>query len=334
MLDLFARAVGAGRSSVAVIPLAALLVAATLSLRDGGRVDVATDALGDASVPTQLALFASMFAPRVTLPAVQLPWEAVHDDRASEASPAASRSPLKLSPEQHKIAKFVASKYRIAVGDVQHLVAHAYRAAKELTLDPYLLLAVMSIESSFDPNARSAAGAQGLMQVLTRVHVDKFAPFGGAAAAFDPVANISVGSRILKEYLVREGSVEGALKSYVGAALHEHDSGYGYKVLSERERIAAAAAGRPILAKPLKPPVVDDDGGATAVGGASGASGATATAALRLPEQLATPIESAFDSMHGDAARSAASATWSANFVRDAAADEPAQRVPLGPTAL
>ena len=113
----------------------------------------------------------------------------------------------------------------------------------------------MSIESSFDPNARSAAGAQGLMQVLTRVHVDKFAPFGGAAAAFDPVANISVGSRILKEYLVREGSVEGALKSYVGAALHEHDSGYGYKVLSERERIAAAAAGRPIPAKPLKAPV-------------------------------------------------------------------------------
>ena len=87
----------------------------------------------------------------------------------------------------------------------------------------------MSIESSFNPNARSPAGAQGLMQVLTRVHADKFAPFGGASAAFDPVANISVGSRILKEYLVREGSVEGALKSYVGAALHEHDSGYGYR---------------------------------------------------------------------------------------------------------
>lgn len=334
MFDLFARAVGAGRSPVVVLPLAALLVAATLSLRDGGRVDVATDSLGDAGVSTQLALFTSMFAPRLTLPAVPLPWETMHDDRARQASPAASRSPLKLSPEQHKIAKFVAGKYRIAVDDVQHLVAHAYRAAKELTLDPYLLLAVMSIESSFDPNARSAAGAQGLMQVLTRVHVDKFAPFGGAAAAFDPVANISVGSRILKEYLVREGSVEGALKSYVGAALHEHDSGYGYKVMSERERIAAAAAGRPIPAKPLSPPVVDNDTRATALGGASGASGSTAAVALRSPEQLAAPLEGVYDTLHGGAAHGAAAAASPANFVVDAAADEPAQRAPLGPTAL
>ena len=336
IFDQFARAVGAGRSPLAVLPLAALLVAAALSLRDGGRVDVATDALGDTGVSTQLALFASMFAPRVTLPALPLPlpWEAMHDDRARQASPAASRSPLKLSPEQHKIAKFVAGKYRIAVDDVQHLVAHAYRAAKELTLDPYLLLAVMSIESSFDPNARSAAGAQGLMQVLTRVHVDKFAPFGGAAAAFDPVANISVGSRILKEYLVREGSVEGALKSYVGAALHEHDSGYGYKVLSERERIAAAAAGRPIPTKPLKAPVVDDDTRATAPGGASGASGSAAAAALRLPEQLAAPLEGVYDTLHGGAAHGAAAAASPASFVFDAAADEAAQRAPLGPTAL
>src|SRR5690606_18849444 len=89
--------------------------------------------------------------------------------------------------------------------------------------------------------ARSSAGAQGLMQVLTRVHLDKFAPYGGARAAFDPVANITVGSRILKEYLVREGTVEGALKSYVGAALLSHDFGYGNKVLTERTRIAAAA---------------------------------------------------------------------------------------------
>ena len=54
----------------------------------------------------------------------------------------------------------------------------------------------------------------GLMQVLTRVHVEKFMPFGGIPAAFDPIANIRVGSAILKEYLKREGSVEGALKSY------------------------------------------------------------------------------------------------------------------------
>lgn len=156
----------------------------------------------------------------------------------------AARPPLKLTDEQRNIARFIASKYRVAVDDVQTFVAHAYRAARDFRLDPHLILAVVSVESSFNPNARSPKGAQGLMQVLTRVHTDKFAPFGGAAAAFDPVANITVGSAILKEYLVREGSVEGALKSYVGAALLSHDFGYGRKVLSERERIAAAAQGR------------------------------------------------------------------------------------------
>jgi len=157
--------------------------------------------------------------------------------------PEAGRPPLKLTDEQRNIASFIASRYRVAVDDVQHFVAHAYRAAREFRLDPHLILAIVSIESSFNPNARSSKGAQGLMQVLTRVHTDKFAPFGGAAAAFDPVANITVGSAILKEYLVREGSVEGALKSYVGAALLSHDFGYGRKVLGERERIAAAAQG-------------------------------------------------------------------------------------------
>lgn len=163
-------------------------------------------------------------------------------EAAREAETA--RPPLKLTEEQRNIARFIASKYRVAVDDVQHFVAHAYRAARDFRLDPHLILAVVSIESSFNPNARSPKGAQGLMQVLTRVHTDKFAPFGGAAAAFDPVANITVGSAILKEYLVREGSVEGALKSYVGAALLSHDFGYGRKVLTERERIAAAAQGR------------------------------------------------------------------------------------------
>lgn len=159
-----------------------------------------------------------------------------------------ARPPLKLTAEQRNIASFVASKYRVGVDEVQHFVAHAYRAAREFRLDPHLILAIVAIESSFNPNARSPKGAQGLMQVLTRVHTDKFAPFGGASAAFDPVANITVGSAILKEYLVREGSVEGALKSYVGAALLSHDFGYGRKVLGERDRIAAAAQGQQLAA--------------------------------------------------------------------------------------
>lgn len=186
--------------------------------------------------------------PRFAASSVPSDARVVATRQAAARDPAVRRSdsgrlPLDLSREQRNIASFIAAKYRVAYDDVQKFVAHAYRAAREFRIDPHLILAVVSIESNFNPNARSAKGAQGLMQVLTRVHTDKFAPFGGAAAAFDPVANITVGSAILKEYLVREGSVEGALKSYVGAALLPHDFGYGRKVLSERQQIAAAGRG-------------------------------------------------------------------------------------------
>lgn len=150
-----------------------------------------------------------------------------------------------LNTEQQNIARFIARRYRIAIEQTQYFVEYAYRTAREFKVDPWLILAVISVESSFDPKAESHQGAQGLMQVLTRVHADKFAPFGGVAAAFDPLANIKVGAQILKEYLGRDGTVEGALKAYVGAAQLPHDGGYGAKVLGERERIAAAAKGRP-----------------------------------------------------------------------------------------
>ena len=157
-----------------------------------------------------------------------------------------ARATPQLDREQQNIARFIAQRYRLTLDATSEFVHHAYRAARDVKIDPMLVLAVMSVESSFNPKAQSPMGAQGLMQVLTRVHVEKFLPFGGIGAAFDPVANIRVGSSILKEYLQREGSVEGALKSYVGAALVASDGGYGLKVLNARERIAAAAAGKPI----------------------------------------------------------------------------------------
>jgi hypothetical protein len=167
-----------------------------------------------------------------------------------EAASAETRSPaavsVRLDREQSNIARFIASRYRTTLETTNQFVFHAYQAARDAKIDPMLVLAVMSVESSFDPRAQSSAGAQGLMQVLTRVHAEKFLPFGGIPAAFDPVANIRVGSSILKEYLKREGTVEAALKSYVGAAFLQDDGGYGQKVLNARERIAAAAAGKPL----------------------------------------------------------------------------------------
>ena len=104
-----------------------------------------------------------------------------------------------LSREQQNIVRFIEKTYQVAAEQTQWFVEHAYRTARDLKIDPMLILAVISVESNFDPRAQSNRGAQGLMQVLTRVHADKFSPFGGVAAAFDPMANIRVGAQILNK---------------------------------------------------------------------------------------------------------------------------------------
>jgi len=159
----------------------------------------------------------------------------------------------KLSAEQSKVVSFISSQYRVAVDQSVQFVQLAYRAARDAKLDPHLVLAVMSIESRFDPTARSPRGAEGLMQVRTSVHAQRYQPFGGIAAAFDPVANIRVGTQILQELIQRSGSPAAGLKAYVGAGNSASDGGYGSKVLAAREQFAAIAAGRsPQLTAKLK----------------------------------------------------------------------------------
>ncbi|WP_449405773.1 hypothetical protein [Massilia phosphatilytica] len=61
---------------------------------------------------------------------------------------------------------------------------------------------------------------------------------------------------ILKDYVNRTGSVEGALKSYVGAGAAADDSGYGSKVLTEYKRLKQVASGKnvPIYFPPASAP--------------------------------------------------------------------------------
>jgi hypothetical protein len=104
----------------------------------------------------------------------------------------------------------------------------------------------VAIESRFNPFAESPVGAQGLMQVMSKVHHDKFEDHGGVKAALNPVANIKVGSQILKEYVTRGGSIEAGLKLYVGAGAFENDDGYGAKVLAEYRRLKDVAMGKKV----------------------------------------------------------------------------------------
>jgi soluble lytic murein transglycosylase-like protein len=152
---------------------------------------------------------------------------------------------LKGDKERHAVANHLATKYRISMTESLRYVSHAIEVANEVNLDPMLLLAIMATESSFNPNAQSHAGAQGLMQVLTRVHTEKFEPYGGVVAAFVPEANIRVGALILKACIAKAGSLEAGLRSYLGAPnASSGPNSYTYKVITEREELNEVARNR------------------------------------------------------------------------------------------
>ena len=169
--------------------------------------------------------------------------EAVAEPEAVDRATASN--PQDLPKQQAAVAYWLSKKYHVAAEPVSALVAEAYELGRRVKLDPTLILAVMAIESGFNPFAQSAVGAQGLMQVMTRVHTEKYDVFGGKLAAFDPLTNLRVGVKVLQECISRAGSVEGGLRYYVGAANIEDDGGYAGKVMAEHGRLQQVAAGRP-----------------------------------------------------------------------------------------
>lgn len=182
---------------------------------------------------------------RVVTPLALAAWAGEQTDVAA-AEPVAVEQPVApvIDSQQSNVAAYLARRYRVADDAVRNIVAHAFAVGKEKKLDPLLILAVTAIESSLNPLAQSPVGAQGLMQVMTSVHTEKFEPHGGEAAALDPVANIEVGSSILGDLIARGGSVERGLQLYVGAGNLPDDGGYGARVLAERSRLQMAAQGK------------------------------------------------------------------------------------------
>jgi len=72
------------------------------------------------------------------------------------------------------------------------------REALQANVDPELLRAVIVVESGFDANAVSGAGAQGLMQLMPAT-----AKSYGVSDVFDPQQNIRGGARYLRDLIKR-----------------------------------------------------------------------------------------------------------------------------------
>jgi soluble lytic murein transglycosylase-like protein len=148
-----------------------------------------------------------------------------------------------LSEPQALVVSWLSRKYRVAPEPLSAIVVEAFELGAKKGLDPALILSVAANESRFNPLAQSPVGAQGLMQVLTRVHTEKFDDHGGTDAAFDPLTNLRVGSKILQDSIRQAGSVEGGLRRYVGAVKTDGRD-YIHKVVAEQMRLHSVMAGK------------------------------------------------------------------------------------------
>jgi soluble lytic murein transglycosylase-like protein len=144
-----------------------------------------------------------------------------------------------VDPAQRALVSYLTRRFSIAAAPTAVMVETAYRAAGESGLDPLTVLAVISIESRFNPIAESVMGAKGLMQIIPRYHLARLKEHGGEEAVFDPESNILVGTKILQEYVYRTGTLEAGLQSYNGASRDESGQ-YALRVLAERERLDQA----------------------------------------------------------------------------------------------
>ena len=173
---------------------------------------------------------------------------AANDPLQATAPPGAKVSRIALRPTRltqspieeniETLARVVGSKYRISHDITREFVGTAFREAKRNHLDPLLIVAVMAVESGFNPAAQSDGGAIGLMQVIPRYHPDKFSPARGESVR-NPSTNIRVGSQALKEYIVRGGTEAAGLQLYNGAP-GDTSNAYATKVTAERQRLQDA----------------------------------------------------------------------------------------------
>ncbi|HMV00346.1 MAG TPA: transglycosylase SLT domain-containing protein, partial [Rhodocyclaceae bacterium] len=103
-------------------------------------------------------------------------------DESGEAEPSREN----LSPRMRGALDYVSRRYRVSTEALEPVFATAQSVGRNLRLDPLLIIAVIGVESGFNPLSQSSAGAQGLMQVLPRYHRDKLPDAAGSLPFFDP----------------------------------------------------------------------------------------------------------------------------------------------------
>ena len=167
---------------------------------------------------------------------------AAKETQPEEAKPAAKAESAteELRPSLQRALDYVSDRYRVAPEALVPIFEAAQSVGRERRLDPLLIIAIIGIESRFNPFAESSVGAQGLMQVMPKIHQDKLPDDAGEQPFLDPVTNIQVGVHVLEEAIRWRGSLTGGLQHY-GGSPKDPATGYAKKVFAEKQRLEKAA---------------------------------------------------------------------------------------------
>jgi transglycosylase-like protein with SLT domain len=132
-----------------------------------------------------------------------------NDNWLPQSAPATSKRTDLFHTEMARINEAIRRDFfsnAVPFGDLIHEKAQKY------DVDPALVAAVVETESRFHPQARSAVGARGLMQLMPRT-----GRWLGATDLYDPEQNVDAGVRYLKYLQDRfDGNLKNAIAAYNG----------------------------------------------------------------------------------------------------------------------
>lgn len=157
----------------------------------------------------------------------------------SRAGEEAQSGAVSLSDSMQGALNYVTRRYRVSPEALLPVFQAAQTVGLERRIDPLLIVAVIGVESGFNPFAESPMGAQGLMQVIPRFHMDKVPDGSGDNPFFDPAVNIRIGASVLDEAIRRRGGLVPGLQYYAGSS--DPDGSYASRVLAEKARLEHAA---------------------------------------------------------------------------------------------